>query len=969
MSPETPNVGSSFSLTHWLQQPDPLLLPILARHVPATHVQVLTQLSDITGSRGGVSPPWPPLAEQVSRMVAERWREFDPELAHRALVEQPRIARYLTAEELGAIPESTRRASPCVEASIIQASGDSQRARTLADFLLRERGDGDRRGLSLLLAASPTGIEQACLQAVLDDRGEYALEAWLDLAAQGRLTDDILYQIEQSLDELYCPGVTVAALLGPALGERARRLARCFATESPGGIADWYVAALLSRALLAFDGALLGPWAEPLQEPYRDHVRRLVAGTDPGAPDGDPDSLPVLMRAHPAAFEIQRALAALDKDTAAALSADALDLNFDLWAGAGPPPAMAPPPTVGATPPAPPATSAPPALPRRRRSVFGRLVESLVNTVSGAGSGPTGEGEGQPAESRVGMDDPAEETADATRLTVPPERFVQAAVVHDGRQRRSFVAGTRNEILCWIGPEEQDDPRPRATATEPVREDVVPAEGLMLDVVLSFDGTSRTGTVHLPKDRRTSSGRCLLPIDVPADETHVIAEIAFLYKGRIFEMVRLDAPVVAPGEADQGLRLKSLAQGREDIELSDREPVDAAVVSEGQEIKVFGPLGIARYTLASTALAVDWLNKEIFATEKSLVRRQADGASPAGLMADDDETLMFLRRMAQHGNSLYKELRQQGFVDPGERIQLMNLDPRSYVPLEFVYDRGHPVEGARLCEGWQAALAGDDAQCPVCKPASDLGPEERDAMPVICPLGFWSLQKVIERHDVSRDNDRGRVAPVDGADVLPPISSALFGSSFRVLEADREQTAGVLRECVRNAVSVEDWSAWKSVVGQQRPQLFVAMPHHSIKAAIDTLEIGDGQELSQDRLSELYVSASGEGPGPIVVLFGCETQSQSEMGYVSFGRDFARNRAAIVVGTMAKVLGRHAAPVAQCLIREFTGVTERTRVGLLMRRIRRRMLAQGYLMALCLVTLGDGDWWLGGANPAEEEGP
>ena len=65
------------------------------------------------------------------------------------------------------------------------------------------------------------------------------------------------------------------------------------------------------------------------------------------------------------------------------------------------------------------------------------------------------------------------------------------------------------------------------------------------------------------------------------------------------------------------------------------------------------------------------------------------------------------------------------------------------------------------------------------------------------------------------------------------------------------------------------------------------------------------------------------------------------------------------MGTLAKILGRHAAPVARELVAELVSVNDADAdFGTIMLRVRRRMLAKGYLMAMCLVALGDAEWRL-----------
>lgn len=76
-------------------------------------------------------------------------------------------------------------------------------------------------------------------------------------------------------------------------------------------------------------------------------------------------------------------------------------------------------------------------------------------------------------------------------------------------------------------------------------------------------------------------------------------------------------------------------------------------------------------------------------------------------------------------------------------------------------------------------------------------------------------------------------------------------------------------------------------------------------------------------------------------------------------REFQKLKTAIVLGTLAQILGRHAAPLARELVTQLLAVNDaEADFGTLMRRVRRRMLARGYLLALCLVALGDAEWRL-----------
>ncbi|MFZ0790473.1 MAG: hypothetical protein WAM94_12730, partial [Chromatiaceae bacterium] len=561
---------------------------------------------------------------------------------------------------------------------------------------------------------------------------------------------------------------------------------------------------------------------------------------------------------------------------------------------------------------------------------------------------------------------------------VQEERRVHAWILHAGQRRNTFVTGVENVIRCWIGLPQSD----AAMADQPIPRLDIPPEGLLLTVVLSWGDQTDSKPLLLPGARDARTGDCDLRIRIPEGERYVCADIAFLYLGRVFEVVQVQAFAVAPGEAElphQAVQVRVQVSRREVIDLPERSEFDATILwgedraRPGQDpdapsprpgLRVFGGQGSGHYELDDAEAAINWVNDSLFATEKSLVRRRAargaDDARPM-LDADDPEMLRLLRDMARHGAELFNQLALQGFQDPGRRIQLLNREPKAYVPLEFVYDRGYPADDARLCEGWEAALLSDDDSCPVCS-ASALTPEQRRWMPTLCPLGFWSLQKIIERLDPDPDAHIG--APSLERRALPVITQTLFASSNKVPPEGRESLWQALTESLDEPDRAEDWEQWVTAL-RKHPQLLLVLPHHDVDAALDYLEIGDEQRppqmrrLSRGQLTELYVNPDGVDPGPIVLLLGCRTSAKTEVGYTGLARRFQQLRTSIVVGTLAQILGRHAAPVARELVRQLLAVEDpHADFGTIMRRVRRRMLANGYLMSLCLVALGDAEWRL-----------
>jgi len=140
-------------------------------------------------------------------------------------------------------------------------------------------------------------------------------------------------------------------------------------------------------------------------------------------------------------------------------------------------------------------------------------------------------------------------------------------------------------------------------------------------------------------------------------------------------------------------------------------------------LRAFGHEGVTNLDLSDASEAIRWLNETLFSTEKLIVRRRAVrgptgtvGVSPQLpqdlLDTDDPDVCRLLRDMARHGAGLYNHLASERFVDPGERIQVLNHEPNTYVPLEFVYDRGYPVSNAKVCAAGLEALRSDAEACP-----------------------------------------------------------------------------------------------------------------------------------------------------------------------------------------------------------------------------------------------------------------
>ncbi|MCW8890596.1 MAG: hypothetical protein OQL20_08060, partial [Sedimenticola sp.] len=550
-----------------------------------------------------------------------------------------------------------------------------------------------------------------------------------------------------------------------------------------------------------------------------------------------------------------------------------------------------------------------------------------------------------------------------------------------------FVTGSETIIRCWIGlPDEET----ASVASSPIPSLPIPNQGLPLTAELCWKDQTASQPLILPANRTARSGDCDLPLFVPEGERFISAEVVFRYRGRAFEVVLIEAFAIAPDAQEQPhqtVELKVQSSRRQLIELPDSHPYDATVIWGGDSahenssdsvpptLRIFGGTGGRQFDLPGSVSALEWLNQSLFNTQKSLIRQRAADTqeTPPELDADSPELLMLLRDMARHGAALYNELEAQGFTDPGERIQLLNRQPQDYVPLEFIYDRGFPADDVKLCEGWREALLANESDCPLCSQQT-LTAEQRTWTPTLCPLGFWSMQKIIERVDPSNtaveDLSAGQSHPTLTRRKLPPLDNILFAASHRVPELERSETTTALQQQFAQPRLANNWDEWRAALTQNTPPLLLAIPHHDVASALDFLEIGDEQlpaqqrRLSRAQITNLYVNPEGKDPGPILLLLGCRTGTTTEDGYVRLTRRFQQLKTSIVLGTMAKILGRHAAPVARELVTQLVNASDpQADFGTIMRQVRRRMLLNGYLMAFCLVALGDAEWQLTPRQP------
>ena len=126
------------------------------------------------------------------------------------------------------------------------------------------------------------------------------------------------------------------------------------------------------------------------------------------------------------------------------------------------------------------------------------------------------------------------------------------------------------------------------------------------------------------------------------------------------------------------------------------------------------------------------------------------------------------------------------------------------------------------------------------------------------------------------------------------------------------------------------------------PSILVALPHLERDKALQVIamEIGVGQLLRTGALErDLHVCGPGNVSGPIVLLLGCST-GLADIPFHSFVVRFGEEGAAIVLCTLAVVLGRHIDADHNRSVITFVAAP----------------VGKGMALALSLVAYGDADW-------------
>ncbi len=583
-------------------------------------------------------------------------------------------------------------------------------------------------------------------------------------------------------------------------------------------------------------------------------------------------------------------------------------------------------------------------------------------------------------------------------------RFVQAQVI-DLEQGSTVIKHGPLEpahqygLDVWIGPPSEEAIR----ASTIFHEEKLPPtkDGLWLTVVLTAPAVRtepQVSRLWLPKEN--SSKSVSFDFTPRKGMTSIEARITVLHENRVVQELLLTAGVGDGADPQFKMAVEAVI-GSNLNALGGRPRFDAALLFN-EVASATTATGFAG-DCASMIRTDDTIDRYITSI-KSILELATSRPKNYGPPSSKGTTAL-LAELARNGSLLYEAMLTgmpgiRPDLEDAERIQIIAARPDRVLPIEFCYDAHPPSEKASMCGQWEEALkegkcdrkpgsekcraALNERKCAKeprseeCREALKEGKcamnpclkdmNQKDMSQVVCPIAFWATTRIIERHTYSL-KDATKLGYHDFALQTEPLSEH---SRLNVLErslcaAAKQARAfdpqgvddafAIIKKTTKSAKEVDTWDEWKKEIKDSHPSLLVLLAHTEAKGTIDSLVIGDDQAALFTQIDKEFVSPD-PGLKPVVLLLGCSTATE-EYAFQSFVGRFRDFNASIVVGTLCKILGREAAPIAKGLtekLRAAASSNEGKPMGDFMRELRRELLVAGHPMVLAVTAFGDADW-------------
>ena len=528
----------------------------------------------------------------------------------------------------------------------------------------------------------------------------------------------------------------------------------------------------------------------------------------------------------------------------------------------------------------------------------------------------------------------AEPAARDTPQAPPPRRLMADAWLKGKLRRKALLPEREHELRVRIGIPAGND-----TAAQVAFPDHdLPADAsveLMVDVTSEALGLrERRPIVLSTADRAAPSTIALVRFRTPGEGSVVDLKLLVTHRERPLQEAHYVAPVRARAVAGDAPTLTAVALSSAPEPRADATPAQLSLEVNGANLQRSG---------TRDAVNLPQIQDLLDGIEQRASRVLASDDAPASL--DDPAAVALLVQLARLGAKLKAYLDPLRIDDAGT-VSLLVDATTAILPLELAYEAPAPAAGATLCEHRVGGrMAGRPEAC------ADAGRQ------VVCPYAFWGQRRVIARTLRLRRAPAARAAPVP-LDLRPVLYAA-------VKRADADAPANrkpsqLLEKALKGIVGasglarVDDWDDWKAQVRTRNPQLLVLLGHTENVDGETGLEIGKGAWLYDPDIDAGYLRDAASPP-PLVVLLACSTGVPRNV-FGGLPAAFAGNGAAAVVATLTKLTGPHGAQAAGAVVQAlFDGASGHDRLGAAMTAARRRLVDDGLLVGLLLVSHGEID--------------
>lgn|GEM_PF-3539995 len=479
-------------------------------------------------------------------------------------------------------------------------------------------------------------------------------------------------------------------------------------------------------------------------------------------------------------------------------------------------------------------------------------------------------------------------------------------------------------------------------------------EKIQIKFTSNLDDNVELKEIDLPRQGNSTS--VLFGIKTKLKIKSFEGNIFAYHKNRLIQHVKLTAAIGKNiRSAKSTIKLQSIFSSRKNLgNVNDRTTFAASVeyrtgpknsskisgINKNQPIDLFFPNGLKVH--------LDDMKRAI---EDALINIKKH---PAKLSAKGNEEL--LKCLALKGNLIYTNC-LRGAIAPDGPLQIIT-NYQEYAPLEFVYTLPAPKEEATLCNN--ASIALKDGACKNCFDTKE------SPAPHICPFGFWSFSRVLERHSYkmkknNRMSDYSVLSePIDNRNCLNILQRSIYASSYRVETSEtkglRKQIGASIKKQSKTFIEVEDWETWSEEMRKNKPDsLFLIVHIEKDRFNIDELEIGKNF-LSQNYFDSSLIVNKDPKPPPFIIIIGCESTNLATGGF-DVSSQLMNCGAAIVLSNFTKIRGRQAKDIILKLV-DFLKANgqKETLLGNALLKLRQFLLSEGLIAGLSLVANGDADW-------------